>query len=289
LSSFFAVFRHPPKRDNSGLPPGRRWCIRAPPPVAVEPSLQPNLVESEPGKDDQPVTPIDDLRRGETLKKGAAAAWPICLGYIPIGLAFGVLAQKIGLSPVQIGLMSLLVFAGSAQFIAVSMLASGASAASIIATTFMVNLRHLLMSSSLAVYLVGRRRTLLSLFAYGITDESYGVNLDQFRSGRWGIGPALALNHTANIAWVLSTVAGGYGGQFIPPGAFGIDFALTAMFICLLVFQLRDRRSVVAAAVSGIAAVLLSVLIPGNLYIVLASAAAATAGLLVRPTGRKEA
>ena len=235
------------------------------------------------------MTPIDALQGREALKKGAAAAWPICLGYIPIGLAFGVLAQKIGLSPVQIGLMSLLVFAGSAQFIAVSMIASGASAASIIATTFMVNLRHLLMSSSLAVYLVGRRRALLSLFAYGITDESYGVNLDQFRSGRWGMGPALALNHTANIVWVLSTAAGGYGGQFIPPGALGIDFALTAMFICLLVFQLRDRRSVVAAVISGIIAVLLSVLIPGNLYIVLASVAAATAGLLVRPAGRKEA
>ena len=82
------------------------------------------------------MTQIDALQGREALKKGAAAAWPICLGYIPIGLAFGVLVQKIGLSPVQIGLMSLLVFAGSAQFIAVSMLASGASAASIIATTF---------------------------------------------------------------------------------------------------------------------------------------------------------
>jgi 4-azaleucine resistance transporter AzlC len=235
------------------------------------------------------LTPLNDPLLREKLKKGAAAAWPICLGYIPIGLAFGVLAQKIGLSPAQIGLMSLLVFAGSAQFIAVSMLAAGASAVSIVATTFVVNLRHLLMSSSLAVHLVGRHRVLLSLFAYGITDESYGVNLDKFRSGQWGITPALALNHTANVVWVLSTVAGGYGGQFIPPGAFGIDFALTAMFICLLVFQLRDRRSVVTAAISGILAVLLSVLIPGNLYIVLASVAAATAGLLVRPPGRKEA
>ncbi len=235
------------------------------------------------------MAPMDDPLVRKNLKKGAAAAWPICLGYVPIGLAFGVLAQKIGLSPVQIGLMSLLVFAGSAQFIAVSMMASGASAVSIVVTTFIVNLRHLLMSSSLAVYLVGRHRALLSLFAYGITDESYGVNLDRFRSDRWGIGPALALNHTANAVWVLSTAAGGYGGQFIPPGAFGIDFALTAMFICLLVLQLRDRRSVAAAAISGIAAVVLSVLIPGNLYIVLASVAAATAGLLIRPAGRKEA
>jgi len=55
-----------------------------------------------------------------TLKDGIRAAWPICLGYVPIGLAFGVLAQKAGLSPLAIGLMSLLVFAGSSQFIAVA-------------------------------------------------------------------------------------------------------------------------------------------------------------------------
>ena len=60
------------------------------------------------------------------IKDGAIGAWPICLGYIAIGLAFGVIAQKAGLSPVEIGLMSLLVYAGSSQFIAVSMLSAGA-------------------------------------------------------------------------------------------------------------------------------------------------------------------
>jgi 4-azaleucine resistance transporter AzlC len=222
------------------------------------------------------------------IGQGAAAAWPICLGYVPIGLAFGVLAQKAGLNPLEIGLMSLFVFAGSSQFIAVSMLDTGASAAAIIATTFVVNLRHLLMSSSVAVYLVGKSRALLSLFAYGITDESYAVNLGRFRGGPWTLGQALALNHTANATWLLSTVAGGFGGQFIPAGAFGIDFALTAMFICLLVFQLRDLRSVVTALLSGLLAAVLAVLIPGNLYIVIAAVLAATAGLAVGGTaGRR--
>ena len=75
------------------------------------------------------------------------------------------------------------------------------------------------------------------------------MNLLRFRASPWTLGQALALNHTANAAWLLSTVAGGFGGQFIPAGAFGIDFALTAMFICLLVFQLRDLRSIVTAAI----------------------------------------
>ena len=91
--------------------------------------------------------------RSTIFKEGLNAGWPICLGYLPIGMAFGVLAQKAGLTPLQIGLMSIMVFAGSAQFIAVAMLAGGASAPAIITTTFVVNLRHMLMSSALAVYL----------------------------------------------------------------------------------------------------------------------------------------
>jgi 4-azaleucine resistance transporter AzlC len=99
-----------------------------------------------------------------TFSKGVVAAWPICLGYAPIGLAFGVLAEKAGLSPLEIGLMSVIVFAGSSQFIAVSMLAAGASALSIVATAFVVNLRHFLMSSALAVYLKNSDRKKLTFF-----------------------------------------------------------------------------------------------------------------------------
>jgi len=211
-----------------------------------------------------------------------AAAWPICLGYVPIGLAFGVLAHNAGLAPWEIGLMSVFVYAGSSQFIAISMLASGAGVMPIVLTTFVVNLRHLLMSSSLAVYLqrlgVGR----LSLYAYGVTDESFALNMTCFRDGAWDWRRALALNQTANMAWIVGTVLGGYGGQFIPAGAFGIDYALPAMFICLLVFQIRDRLHVLVAVLSGLLAVAFSLLLPGNAYIVMASVIAATFGIVLR-------
>ncbi len=210
------------------------------------------------------------------LYDGSAAAWPICLGYIPIGLAFGVLAQKTGLTPLQIGLMSIFVFAGSSQFIAVSMLAGGASWLSIVATTFTVNLRHLLMSSSLAVFLHRAPKGWLSLMAYGVTDESFAVNYIRFRGGAWGISQALAVNHLSNFVWVVSTVAGGYSGRYIPSGAFGIDYALMAMFICLLAFQLRGAKHIWTGVISGGLATIFSILIPGNSYVILASIAAAT-------------
>jgi 4-azaleucine resistance transporter AzlC len=225
---------------------------------------------------------MSQVGRKSALNRGMVAAWPICLGYIPIGLAFGVLAQKAGLSPLEIGLMSVLVFAGSAQFIAVSMLAAGASIFSIVATTFMVNLRHFLMSSALAVFLKNADRKKLSLFAYGVTDESFAVNLSKFRDTRWDLNSALVTNHTANFTWIIATVVGGMGGQFIPAHAFGIDYALIAMFICLLVFQIRGFMYVIAAVIAGILAVFLSMLIPGNSYIVIASMTAAAIGVVLK-------
>ncbi|UCG21445.1 MAG: AzlC family ABC transporter permease [Deltaproteobacteria bacterium] len=216
------------------------------------------------------------------FKEGLKAGWPICLGYLPIGLAFGVLAQKAGLNAFEIGLMSLLVFAGSSQFIAVSMLSGGASVLSIVLTTFVINLRHLLMSSSLAVYLRSANKTWTALFAYGVTDESFAVNLTRFRDSNWDWRQALVVNHSANVAWIASSVVGAYSGQFIPAGAFGIDYALIAMFLCLLVFQLRGRLYAVTAIVAGSLAVLLALLIPGNSYIVLASVLAATIGVIFR-------
>jgi 4-azaleucine resistance transporter AzlC len=231
-------------------------------------------------------TPLPAFDRGGenirmAIKEGVIAAWPICLGYFPIGLAFGVLAQKIGLSPVEIGLMSLLVYAGSAQFIAVAMLGSGAAVIPIILTTLIVNLRHLLMSSSLAVHLRHLGRGWLSLYAYGVTDESFALNMTRFRDRGWTWQRALVLNHTSNLAWIISTIIGGYGGEFIPAGAFGIDYALPAMFICLLVFQIRGGLYVAVAVISGLAALVFSLLFPGNIYIVAASALAATLGVFL--------
>ncbi len=218
----------------------------------------------------------------DVFMPGLAASWPICLGYLPIGIAFGVLAGKAGLTPFEIGLMSVVIFAGSAQFIAVSMMVSGAGALAIIATVFIINLRHLLMSSALAVFLKSEKRRKLSLFAYGITDESFAVNYSRFKAGERNLNQALVLNCTANLVWVCSTVAGGFSGALIPDGAFGIDYALIAMFICLLVFQLRSRIYIITAAMAGFFAVIFALIIPGNLYVIIGSVLAATICVFIR-------
>jgi 4-azaleucine resistance transporter AzlC len=220
--------------------------------------------------------------RGVVLRDGFSAAWPICLGYFPIGMALGVLARQAGLTPLDIGLMSLLVFAGSAQFIAVAMLAAGSSPASIIATTFVVNFRHVLMSSALAVHLHGISRSFLALFAYGVTDESFAVNMARFRGGEWDRWRALVVHHSANAVWFVATVTGALVGSLIPDGAFGIDFALPAMFLALLVLQFQSRIHVLTAMLAAVVSVACYLFIPGDSYAVIAAVTAASAGYLLQ-------
>lgn len=210
------------------------------------------------------------------------AALPIWVGYAAVGVPFGVLAAKQGMSPLMIALMSAIVFAGSSQFIAVSMLGAGAGVLSIIVTTFFVNLRHILMSSALALHLKGRSKWLLSLFAYGVTDESFAVNLTRFTQGDWDVRRALFVNQSANAVWFLSTVAGGYLGEVIPAGALGIDYALTAMFLALLVLQVTSWLMAAVALLAGALAVMLSWLAPGNWHVILATIIAATAGVVIQ-------
>ena len=224
----------------------------------------------------------DNEKQMGRVRAGLAAAWPICLGYFPIGLSLGVLAQKGGLAPWQMGAMSLLVFAGGSQFIAVAMLGAGASSLAIVSTVFMVNLRHLLMSSAMAVHFPGVSRRFLTLFAYGLTDESFAVNMTRFNQGGWNRYSALTLNHAANATWIISSVAGVYLGQLVPPGAAGVDYALTGMFICLLIFQLRGPIFTITALIAAVCSVLAYLWLPGNAYVIVASCLAATIGLLLK-------
>jgi len=234
-----------------------------------------------------PPPPADENKKLPLFRQGLIASWPICLGYIPIGMALGVLAQQAGFPVWAVAMMSILVFAGSAQFICVAMVASGAAALAIILTTLVVNLRHALMSSALAIHFKGVNRWFLSLFSYGITDESFAVNMAKFRETDWSRWSGLVVNQSANFVWILSTISGCLIGQFIPQGAFGIDYALTAMFLCLLVYQLHGPIYILTAVITAIISVLWYILLPGESYIVGASMCAATIGYLIKRRRRR--
>ena len=113
------------------------------------------------------------------FREGVKAALPIVLGYLPVGITFGILARKAGLTSFEVGLMSLFVYAGASQFLAIEMISKGLSTFSIILATFFINLRHILMSSNLSVYLRNVRIPILGLLSAQMTDESYAVAISK--------------------------------------------------------------------------------------------------------------
>ncbi|MEK2535969.1 AzlC family ABC transporter permease [Tetragenococcus halophilus] len=177
----------------------------------------------------------------ETFVDGMKACVPTILGYLGIGFALGVVGKGVGLSVFAIFLMSVIVYAGSAQFIICGLIAIQAPITSIIATVFLVNLRHFLMSLSVAPYF--RQASLLENVGIGtlLTDESYGVlTMALKRMGKVSVAWTNGLNICAYLTWIVATVLGGLLGNFIPePEIFGLDFALVAMFLGLFLFQVE--------------------------------------------------
>lgn len=176
--------------------------------------------------------------------EGIKAAIPTLIGYISIGLSFGIVGSVSGFSVLEIALVSLLVYAGAGQFILFALFIANTPAAAIVFTIFIVNFRHLLMGLSVAPYLT--QNSLLRNIGFGtlLTDETFGVAITEIMNkeklnGYWMDG----LNLTAYISWVLACVIGGYLGNWIPEAEkFGLDFALVAMFVALVILQLSSLK-----------------------------------------------
>lgn len=211
---------------------------------------------------------------------GVRAALPLWLGITPYGLAFGLLGRTVGLSGPATMAMSLLVFAGSAQFMALSLVGAGASGTLIVLTTLIINLRHLLYAASLGPYLGKLPERWKPAISFLLTDEAYAVAIDRFRQP--GAVPTrlfyLGVGLAIYVDWNVSTAVGLALGGLVPdPAALGLDFALPATFIGLLVPQLRGRAAWATLAVAAAATLALTGL-PGRLDILAAIILAATAG-----------
>jgi 4-azaleucine resistance transporter AzlC len=215
-------------------------------------------------------------------QSGLSQAAPVVLGYIPIGFAYGVLAQKAGISTLNTLLISLLVYAGSSQFIAVGLFAAGTPTWSVIATTFVVNLRHLLMSAALSPYLKRWRRGELAAFAYELTDETFAVHSARFASGTIDKAAVFVTNVTAQASWILGGWLGTVAGQLVTDvKPLALDYTLAAMFIALLVLQTVDRVQIVIALLSGMLAVALSLTGIDQWSAIVATLLGATCGVVL--------
>ena len=219
---------------------------------------------------------------GKEVYAGIKQALPIVLGYIPVGFAYGVLAQKGGLNMVNTVAMSIIVFAGSAQLIGAGLIAAAASPFTLIFTTFVVNLRHLLMSAALSPKLAGWKKWQLALFGYELTDETFALHTMRMAKAAPAKAETFAVNVTAQSSWVLGSLLGYLaGGRIADVRPVGLDYALPAMFIALLVPQLIKPVYLLMAIVAAALSVGLQLLGYGQSHVILATVIASTLGLAI--------
>ena len=216
------------------------------------------------------------------VRDGVVASLALVPSVFVYGTVFGGLAVQSGLRPVEVWAMSVLVFAGASQFVAVPMIAAGAPAFAIILTTYVVNVRHYLMAASLAPSFRGFRRRSLALIAHVINDESFAVAAARSQPPDAGVylGSAAAIAGSFVGGVVVGTLL---GGLVHDPERYGLDFAFPAVFLSLVAVQLRRRSDWLVAIGAAVLAVALALVLPGNWHIVIAGLVASAVGALVLP------
>lgn len=187
---------------------------------------------------------MDDSLSVETAVKDTL---PTVFGYIGIGISFGIVAASAGMSVLMATLMSLIVYAGSAQFILVSLLVIGTPIVSIALSVFLVNSRMILMSMTTANFF--KENSLFENILLGslITDESFALSMNKlnYTDGKLTFKWFNTVNVMAYLVWAISTAVGAMLGKIInDPEKLGLDFALVAMFIGLLYLQLISDKSI---------------------------------------------
>lgn len=191
---------------------------------------------------------------GKEFNAGAIATLPLILGAIPFGILFGTLAPSSGLSIAATLAMSIIVFAGSAQFIALGLLAAGASPSVIIVTTLVVNLRHILYATALVEQVKHLPLAMRALMAFGLTDETFAAVSRRYqqpdiKKAHWFyLGSMTAMYGN----WVLCTIIGLILGKAIPNvEQWGLDFAMSVTFIGMVVPYLNSRAMISAVVVAA--------------------------------------
>ncbi|WLD94148.1 AzlC family ABC transporter permease [Alkalihalobacillus sp. AL-G] len=181
------------------------------------------------------------------FRQGFKTGLSIAIGFMPVAFTFGLLAKSSGLSLYETLSMSILVFAGASQYIALTLIAAGVGALELITTTFIVNIRHLLMSASISEKSADDPKWLKALYSFFITDETFSIAA----TGKDKIQAAymFGLGSIAYGSWVVFSGVGYLIGAGLPQilqDSMGI--ALYALFIGLLVPSAKTSKKVILLA-----------------------------------------
>jgi 4-azaleucine resistance transporter AzlC len=216
------------------------------------------------------------------LFRGAIKILPLVVGDVPFAIVLGVLARQAGMSTLEVVLMSMLVFAGASQLIAVGLWATPVPAFTIVLTTLIVNLRHLLMGASLRPWFsrLGPLKTYTS--AHFITDESWAITIREFKNGGRDAAFLMGSGLMLFVLWVSGTAVGHLLGAGISAQdlvTWGIDFIVTAVFVALTVSLWRGKSDLLPWLIAAGVSLGAYLLLPGTRwYIVLGGLAGSIVG-----------
>lgn len=186
------------------------------------------------------------------VKKGFKMGFPVVIGYIPVSLTFGLICKSNGFSLFETFAFSFFVFAGASQFMAVNLFSMGVGPVSIIITTFLVNLRHFLMSSSISKKLDEKCSKFFPIIAYGITDESFSIA--SLHDGKIKSEYILSLEFITHLSWYGFAIVGYLFGEILPKNlSMSMGIAIYALFVAMLVPEMKKSKYVsLIAILSGV-------------------------------------
>ena len=223
------------------------------------------------------------------LIEGAKAGIPIVMGFIPVGIAYAIIAKNAGFTTIETVFMSLSVFAGASQMMAAGMYGGGAAMAAIVVATFIINLRHIIMSTCVFNRMEELRPWQKLLCGFFITDESFAVVTSR-SSVKTGFRYMLALGTVTYLSWVAGSAIGALTVEFLPETVTAsLGIALYAMFIGLLFPGIRGNVPLIILVVcTALLNTLLSRFLPSHHALIISTLSGAAAGtFFVEPDGNK--
>ena len=213
---------------------------------------------------------------------------PVLTGYLFLGMGFGILLSENGYGVLWALAMSIFVFAGSGQYLAVSLLANSAGLLSAAIATLLVNARHLFYGISLLEKYKGSGKK-KPYMIFALTDETYSlVTQNEPPEGMSRHSYCFAVSMLDHIYWIIGCTLGALAGQFIPINYEGIEFVLTALFVTMFVDRWLTNKDHFPAVV-GVCATLVSLLIFGSeIFLIPAMVLIALLLMLSPKTGRRD-
>ena len=215
---------------------------------------------------------------------GLGASLPIVMGYFPIAFSFGVAATRAGFTEIEASALSLIIYAGASQFLALALLSSGAPVLVAAFTLIAMNLRHVLYGPALMREAgEGATRRHAWAWAWGLTDEVFGQALGALARGQRFSEPYMfGLGLGAYASWVSGTVVGAWAGggalEGWPALNAGLGFMLPALFLALLL-SILSRQQLPVIVVAGAVTVIATLTISATSGILLGMLAGAVAGV----------